>query len=422
MRRIVFFLALMAPLAAHATPPVLARYLDEAVRNHPEIRALRAAYEAQRARIPRAGALPDPMLMLEWSMIPTKYPVSLYRTEMSGVEVSLQQEIPFPGKLGFAEKAEEHAAAVLAERIREAVIALRSAVAQAYFELFFLHRALELTRQNQKVLEELAHHAEVQLATGRGIRADVLRARTEAALLRERIYALEARQGAARARLNYLLARPTDAPVPEPAAPGPPPALPPLHILLQRAEANRPLLQARFAEIRRAEADLRRARRNQYPNFLVAAAYRFRAGPAHDAVQGSDFYSLKLGITLPIWYSSKQANEVREASSMLAARRTEYEAERIRIHSEIHRLYRDWAKERQTLPLYDDVLRPISVETLKASVPAYVTGRLDFHTVLQNWSRTFDTDVERFRALAAVHAKAAEIEAAVGVPLAAAAH
>jgi outer membrane protein TolC len=416
-RTLPALVALLAPGVMHASPGALSAYQDEAVRKHPEIRALRAHWRAQIARAPRAGAPPDPMLMVEWSMLPMKYPMSLYRTEMAGVEVSVQQEIPFPGKLRFAEEAEVHAATALAARVEEAARALRASVAQAYFELYFLGRALELTAQSGRLLEDLVRQAEARLATGRGLRQDVLRARTEVGLLRERVYALEARRAAAEARWNYLLSRSPSAPVPAPADLGPPPSLPPRDLLLQRAEASRPLLRARVAEIARAQADLRRAKRNRYPNFLIGAAYRFRAGPEMDAVQGSDFYSIRFGLTLPLWYSSKQGSEVREAWATLGARRDEYEGERNRVLSEVARIYEELAKERRTLPLYEDLLRPLSLETLKAAIPAYLTGQLDFPAVLQSWSRIFETDLDRLRAAVAIQAKAAELEAAVGAPL-----
>jgi outer membrane protein TolC len=406
----------LAPGAPRAAPS-LAAYADEAVRQNPEIRALRAGYDAQLARAQRAGAPPDPMLMVEWSMLPTKYPFSLYRTEMSGVEVSLQQEIPYPGKLRYAQESEKAAATALAARIDEAERNLRSAVAQAYFEMGFARRATELLRENERLLLDLTKHAEIQVSAGRALRQDVLRGREESAQLRARILDLEGRGLAAEARLVALLAREPQARIDPPPLPGPVPPLLPLSELLSRAERARPLLLARNADLEQSYAELRRARRDRYPNFLLGASYRFRAGPPDDMVQGSDFYSLKFGITLPLWYSSKQSAAVREAHARVTVRREEYEGERNRVLGEVRRLHAELMQLRKALPLYDDLIRPLSLETLKAAIAPYVTGQIDFHSVLQNWTRVVETDVERARVLFAVHAKSAELEAAVGAPL-----
>ena len=132
-------------------------------------------------------------------------------------------------------------------------------------------------------------------------------------------------------------------------------------------------------------------------------------------VQGSDFYSLRFGITLPVW--GRQSAEAREAHARSLAAHEEVESERRRVAAEIHRLYAEWRKERLTLRLYTDEVRPLAEATLRATIPVYVAGRTDFHIMLQTWARILDTDLEKLRALAALHAKAAEIATAVGAPL-----
>jgi len=412
---LVLLLALAGGTARAGLPAPYEALADEAARSHPEVRGLRAAGRAQEARIDRAGALPDPMLMLEWSMIPLKYPFSISRTEMSGVELSLQQEIPFPGKRGFAEEAERWGVRAIEARTRDAARVLRGAVAQLYYELAFLQEALVLLERNERVLLSLSEHAKAQVAVGRSFAVDILRARSEVALLKERRYALEARRVGSEARLNALLGRAGASALPKPEPLGPPPSLPPAGELLRRAESARASLQVREAEVGRARAESRRAQRDRYPNFIVGASYRFRTGPPDDMVQGSDFYSLRFGVTLPIW--GKQSAEAREAEARALAGREEIESERRRIAAEIHRLHAEWRKERLTLRLYSDEVRPLAEAALRATIPVYVAGRTDFHVMLQTWARILDTELEKLRALAALHAKAAEIEAAIGTTL-----
>lgn len=403
------------PARAGGLPASYAALAEEAARTHPELRSLEATTRAQRARIDRAGALPDPMLMLEWSMLPLKYPFSLSRTEMAGVEVSLQQELPFPGKRGFAQQAERVGIEVLESRAADTARVLRGAVAQLYFELAFLHEALQLLERNERVLLSLAEHAKAQVAAGRSFSVDILRSRSELSLVKERRYALEARRVGAQARLNALLGRAGASALPQTEPLGAPPSLPPVSELLRRAEAERPSLRGREAEVRRSQAEARRADRERYPNFIVGASYRFRSGPPEDMVQGSDFYSLRFGVTLPIW--GRQSAEAREAAARVDASREDVESERRRVAAEVHRLYAEWRKERLTLSLYADEVRPLAEATLRAAIPVYVAGRTDFHVMLQTWVRVLDTDLDKLRALAALHAKAAEVETAVGAPL-----
>jgi outer membrane protein TolC len=404
-----------SPAHAGRLPRGYALLADEAERTHPSVRSLRASALAQRARIDRAGALPDPMVMAEWSMIPLRYPVSLSHTEMSGVELSIQQEIPFPGKRGLARDWERWGVDIAAARADEARRVVRATIIQQYYELAFLDAALGLLERNGLVLHSLGEHAKAQIAVGRSFATDLLRARTEDALLRERRQTLETRRAGMRARLCVLVGREGGCSLPATEPLGPAPALPPVDELIRRAEVTRPSLRQREAEWRRAKTAVRRAERDRYPNFIIGAAYRFRVGPHHDAVHGSDFYSLRFGLTLPVW--GRPAAEAREAHARALEAQAEIDGERRTIRAELHRLHAEFSRERGALRVYTNEVRPLAEAMLRAAIPTYVAGRTDFHTMLQTWSRTLESELESLRALATLHAKAAEIEAAVGAPL-----
>ena len=62
--RLAAFVALVVPtsLVAQEPPPDLAELVAEAERNNPRILAAEKTAEAAAARVPQAGALPDPRL------------------------------------------------------------------------------------------------------------------------------------------------------------------------------------------------------------------------------------------------------------------------------------------------------------------------------------------------------------------------
>ncbi len=85
------------------------------------------------------------------------------------------QEIPFPGKLRLRGEIADHEAEVLwwdYEAKRRAVVA---EVKAAYYGYFSSHRAIEITRKNQDLLEKLVAIAETRYQVGEGIQQDVLR-------------------------------------------------------------------------------------------------------------------------------------------------------------------------------------------------------------------------------------------------------
>jgi hypothetical protein len=116
----------------------------------------------------------------------------------------------------------------------------------------------------------------------------------------------------AAARLNALLAVDPSAPVGPPLRPSFPDTLPPLDSLVAEAERNRPMVQAAEAELRAADAGVRLARREIWPDLQLGIQYGQR--PMDD---GTDrMISLMLGFNVPIFAGSRQLAMRREATAM----------------------------------------------------------------------------------------------------------
>jgi outer membrane protein TolC len=68
--------------------------------------------------------------------------------------------------------------------------------------------------------------------------------------------------------------------------------------------------------------------------------------------------------------------------------------------------------------LYHNTLRPQAEATLKATAAAYQTDRTDFLNLLDSQNLSLDVDISYFRALADYESRVAELERAVGTPIA----
>ena len=96
----------------------------------------------------------------------------------------------------------------------------------------------------------------------------------EETALRSELIALDSEKRQLRARLNALLARDGSAPLAEPQALRPLPALTVFDApsIAQRARAVNPSLQAEEARLRAAEKNRELTLRNRYPDFLVGVS------------------------------------------------------------------------------------------------------------------------------------------------------
>src|SRR5205807_3484501 len=169
------------------------------------------------ARIAPAGLLPDPTLMAGVQN------ASLGRSTASGGHgstsggepmtmnmIGIEQTLPFPGKLALqrreASSVADAAEAALAATTRQ----IARDVKDAYYELAFLDRAIEIVARNQRVLTDFTNIAEARYAVGSSAQQDVLKARVETSRLAANAEGLTEQRRASLARLNALLDRPSE--------------------------------------------------------------------------------------------------------------------------------------------------------------------------------------------------------------------
>src|SRR5439155_2823234 len=118
-------------------PLTLHDLVQEALHQNPDVQMTLRQVEAKQARVPQAGALPDPMLISgvlnEGRPIPFE---TLGTKDFSEVYVGVSQDLPYPGKRGLRENVarEEVTAAKWAyEAVRRSVAAQ---VAETYYDLY----------------------------------------------------------------------------------------------------------------------------------------------------------------------------------------------------------------------------------------------------------------------------------------------
>lgn len=149
--------------------------VSEASEKHPAVKSASRPVQAMRHRIPQARTLPDPAVSVGWMGDAAPFQVqpgdlSSYRS------VSVMQEISYLGKLRLrGEIVDREAEAVWweYEAVRRRVAA---DVKTAYFDYLFAFKALEITRKNRDLQQQLARATEIRCEVGRGPQQDVFRA------------------------------------------------------------------------------------------------------------------------------------------------------------------------------------------------------------------------------------------------------
>ena len=365
--------------AQEAAPPLeLAAALASARADNPAIRAAEARVAAMQQRPSQEGALPDPMLGLRYHNESFDR-LTLGESEFSYVELSLEQEVPFPGKLGLRQ--------LVASREAERESAMRDATilmvladtASRYHELALIDRTTELLNESRDVLQLIVRLATARYGVGEAAQQDVLRASLERSALEERVTMLEQKRTAAEAALNALLGRTDAAPTQERFVFTPPAPLESLDELERRLRDRAPDLRAAQEEVQRSDAALGLAERGYFPDFSLMGAYMNKNGLLPE-------WELGVRVTVPLYFWQRQRAAVAEQRQTKRAAEHARDGERLKLEARLRELHAMAATSGRLVDLYDRALIPEATRTLQSARASYEVGRVDLLTTLNAFS------------------------------------
>ena len=381
-----------SPLSAQESPSSevsLDAFVREALERNPQIQMARRLVAAKRARVPQAGALPDPMLMYgvvnEGSPVPFE---SLGQRDFSEVYVGFSQDIPFPGKRGLREKVagEEASAAGWAyEAVRRRVT---SEVAQAYFDLYAVHAGLSIVEQNFQLLDQLVKVARARYSVGSATQQDVLDAELELSRLEERRSLLVQRRCLVEAVLARLLYRTDPVPLGRPGSVVKTALEASLKQVLTRAQEESPLVREQERFVAQGEQKVDLARRERLPDFGFSFVYHNR-----DDHFFKPYYSYGGTLTLPIYAGRKQQKAIAEAAENLGGASSALEAARAQVRYEVTDAFLMASTADRLLRLYDQGILKQARLSLDSALAQYQVGKVDFLTLVTSWRRLLDYDL-----------------------------
>lgn len=355
------------PGAIAARPLTLSEATRQALQTSPRLDARSAAVDAAQAEASRAGALPDPMLMLGIENLPVtgRDALDLGADDMTMKRIGLRQEIPAAAK--------RHAQRAIAARLVEQTradsraerLAVQRAAAEAWIDLWAAGlevAALDRVR-DEAVLA--AKTVKARLGAASASANEALAAQSAVLEIEIRRDTAIARQMGARAALARWLPGHGDF-----ATAGEPDfsTLPRTREqLLAAIDQLGPVLQSR-TRVESAAAAIDQARAEKRRDWSVAAYYGQRDR------ERSDMLSVEVAIGLPVFANRRQDRGV-------AAREAEYRqvlAERddgkLQAIAEINAAWSRWEVLQRQLASYESGLLPVAADRAATSLAAYRAG------------------------------------------------
>ncbi len=403
----VALVLLCAPSVSVADEPrlSLSSLIDEVTQRNPEIKAAKQRWEAAKAVVPQVQTLPDPKLQLGYQRMPMTPP------EVQGAIYGFGQEIPFPGKL----KLKGEVAQREVERIEQEYLAtqlrLVAALKQAYFDLHFVHKSIEIVEKNKTLLMQFEKTAKARYSVGQAAQQDVFRAQLEISRVLDRLAVLDQQKESLHAAINRLLNRPPAGPLGAPEEIQTTIMTIPLQELNRRAEAFSPALLATAKSVDRSEQTVALARRQYYPDFDVTAL-----GTRNDKINDNG-YQVMLGIKIPLFYETKQRQGVNEALAGLSGAREDLTATRQDLLFQVKDGFVQAQRAERLITILRDAIIPQATLALLAAQAGYGVGKVDFLTLLNSLLTLQESQLELHGEMVNHEKALARLEAVTGGPL-----
>lgn len=391
------------PFAGRAELPIDELVAAVKARN-PSLQAALAAWNAAANKYPQAIALDDPMFQSMYA--PRSYsgdsnvPASHY--------FGIAQKFPWPGKREMRGNQANWEAAAASFDAGEVELRIAEAARIAYFDYFLNQRERELNAASREALSRFRDVARAKYEANQVSQQDVLQADVELAEFEQRQIDLNQEQIIAIARINTLLHRQPDHPLP------PPPRklairdeLPPVEGLREWAVEHRPELQAMAARVQAEQSVVALACKEFYPDFEVMGRYdRFWFDREQQPQIG-------LNMNVPLNQSKRHA-AVQEALWRVHKMQAEYDQAADTIRGEVQSAYARVLGSRRKIDVFESKILPAAQDNLSAAQAGYEAGTVDFLRLIEAQRQILELREKYQTAVADYHRRAAELSRTVG--------
>lgn len=383
--------------------------IQETISKNPILLSLGYQITAQGAKAKWIKVRPDPMFTT--SSNTDRYPFryqSLGEDPMNQVQFLLGQEFPFPGKLKLKGKVEASELEKMTKEYDLTKLELISRLKMSYYDLYLASKSLEIIEEVKVLLETLAGTVKAKYEVGDGDQQELLKVHLEISKLIEQIETLKKDREKYVAEINSIVIRPQGTDIQELEEVKKQALNYKVDELINLSKTNYPLLLSQKALIQKSDYGVKLAKKEYYPDYSVEGGYGLRAKPM------DPMYMFQVMTSLPVYFRSKQRNQVKEANASLQAANENYNATLVEAEKKVKELLIEIEKNNTLINLLDTGIIPQARLTLDASIAAYKVSKTDFLNVLDNVRALLEFQINYYERLTDYEKAIAELEPLIG--------
>jgi len=371
MPQILTFLFVVMLLASNVYSMTIDEAVAYALKNNPELQALRLEEEVIKGQIERANLLLINNPTIEGDVSKKEKPIEEGSGKFTNYGIKLSQEFEIAGQRGLRiEVAEKELSKVRLElKNRERILAYE--VKNAFAMAIALKKKTELTKEVVRLKEDLLNFTKIKFQAGETSGLEVNLAEVELSKAKRDLILSEKEYKEAVLSLQGLLGvKPDNAFIIEGELPEEMPSLPNKEEL-QKLVLQRSDVKAALMEEEKSNAELLLIKREVVPNITLSGFY--------DRDERKDEVGLSVSIPLPI-FDRKQA-ERKEARAKAEQAKINRAGLEKAIEKEFDEAYNAFVSSQEELTLFKKEILTKSLENLSLLNLAFKEGKIGFFDV-----------------------------------------
>ena len=393
LKLMLLAVGLVSGNAVFAQEPVQ-EYMKLAGENNPELKATFNEYMAAMEQVPQVGALPDPTLAFGIFLQPVETRLGAQR-----FNTSVSQMFPWFGTLSAKKDVATQMAKAKYEAFEDVKLQLYRDVGTTYDELYYLDKAIDITRENLDILASFKELARVNFEGGRTGFVSVLRVEMEEQELRDKLSLLEDKKLPLKAKFASLLN--TDLPdsIAFPDTLKVKTVMYDKETLVDSVLVNSPRLKKLEHEVEAMANQEEVAKKMGLPSFNLGVNY-INIAPRTDMDlpdNGKDALVFpQVGISIPL-YRGKYKAMRREASLKKEAASLRKEDMTNSLKTNVESLYQQYRDAMRRVELNAN-LSDISTRSRDLLQTQFTNGEMDFEEILRMERKVLNYRLEEARA------------------------
>jgi cobalt-zinc-cadmium efflux system outer membrane protein len=345
--------------------------IEIGLKNNPKIKSAQKEIEAADGRVLQAGRIPNAEFSIELNEIPTSFSFS----DTGELDFNFSQPLEFFGKRSAKIQSAEYERQIAQANLKRIQKIVTARVKSAYYQTLLSLEIIKAIGQNISLLNDFLIQVKDRYQAGASNYLDVIRAKVEITRLKNELFdankQLEQNIGELKILLgvengvNYKFSDSLNYTFLEK----------PLDDVMESLLMGSNFLVINKLIIEKRKSLLTLAEKGSLPDFNFGASFQNRRpqpGKGFD-----NFIGLKLGISLPMFYSSGVSGDVQESSALLDISNIQYEAAQKFITQKIISAYKSLSFAEEQLKIFDKTLLQEVEDELRAGITAYQNNQID---------------------------------------------